>query len=362
MTGDSAAAEVGVLTDVDVRGMVATLQPEWSVDAIERSPHGTDFVAMLSVRPSAGDRARDVVLKATTADFVAPTIARSEPRFLELVSRETSIPVPDVFGYCDYHEEYPAPFYLIEHVEGENYENRSGDLSPLGRERVLREAGRNLAELHELGPIPSVGRVGVHDGDLAVLDTDDHPRHDDFRDWLLADCEETLDAIADGGWFPELADDADRFADLVPDLRAFLRDSVPRLPEPDPPRYCHWDYRYGNLLLEPETGRTRAVLDWANLLAGDPVYNLAKAEFHLLKPVVGNDIRTATLRDIFLTAYADARTDWSLDRTARERLVLYRLPCRVDAMACLPLWYRDATPEERDDRAAELRRFAARYV
>ena len=45
--------------------------------------------------------------------------ARSEPRLLELVGRETSVPVPDVYGYVDAHEKYPAPFYLMEYVEGD---------------------------------------------------------------------------------------------------------------------------------------------------------------------------------------------------------------------------------------------------
>ena len=41
---------------------------------------------------------------------------------------------------------------------------------------------------------------------------------------------------------------------------------------------------------------------------------------------------------------------------------LYRLPDRLNAIACLPLWYQDATPEERDERAAEHRAFMDRYV
>lgn len=40
---------------------------------------------------------------------------------------------------------------------------------------------------------------------------------------------------------------------------------------------------------------------------------------------------------------------------------VYRLTARLDAMACLPLWYQDATPEERDERAAEHRAFVAQY-
>jgi aminoglycoside phosphotransferase (APT) family kinase protein len=360
MIEDSSFSLDADVTDAMVRGMVRTLEPEWEVDSIERSPYGTDFVATLDVwTPDGG---QTVVLKAMTADLVAPEIARSEPRLLELIGRETNVPVPTVFGYYDEHREYPAPFYLMAYIKGENYENRVDRLSPQARETVLREAGRNLADLHSLGPLPGVGRIGVRDGRLAVLDTDEHPRYDDFRNQLLADCEETLDSLTSGGFFPELADDPTRFADLVPELRQYVRETIPELPPPELPTYCHHDYRYGNLLLNPETGATRAVLDWANLSAADPAYNLASAEGLLLDPEVDGDDRTDTLRGIFRSAYAESREGWSFDRAIHGRMYVYRLACRLDAMACLPLWYRDVSPEERDGRAIEHREFVAEYI
>ncbi|QPV61480.1 phosphotransferase [Halosimplex litoreum] len=348
------------VSDEAVRGMVAALRPDWTVESVERSPHGTDFVATLDVGTPEGPRT--VVLKATTADFVDPPIARAEPRLFELVGRETAIPVPEVYGYCDDHDEFPAPFYLAEHVDGVNLEDDPESLSPSARERVVRDAGRNLAELHELGPLPAVGSVGVADGELTVLDTDDHPRADDFRDRLLEDAERTLDVLTEGGYFPELADDPGRFVDLVPAVREHLREVVPELSEPDPPTYNHWDYRYGNLLLDPETGETKAVLDWANLSAAEPAYNLAKVEFHLLKPVRDDEARTTELRDIFRSAYVAGRGGWTFEEATLERMAIYRLTDRLDAMACLPLWYEDATPAERDERAAEHRAFLAERV
>ncbi|PSQ32953.1 aminoglycoside phosphotransferase, partial [Halobacteriales archaeon SW_12_69_24] len=109
-----------------VAGMVEACRPDWTVEAFERSGYGTDLVCSLTCGTPGGRR--EAVLKATTADFVPPEIARSEPRLLELVGRETSVPVPDVYGYVDAHEEYPAPFYLMEYVEGENFQGRPGAL------------------------------------------------------------------------------------------------------------------------------------------------------------------------------------------------------------------------------------------
>ena len=358
MTDETSSEDDADVADATVREMVAAIEPAWRVEAIERSAYGTDFVATLDVETP--DGSRTVVLKATTADLVALEIASSEPRLLELVGSETSIPVPTVYGYRDAHEEFPAPFYLMDRVGGENFEDDPQSLPPDARERVVREAGENLAELHELGPLPAFGGIGVEDGRLTVLDGGEHDRYDDYREWLLDGVDRSLDALTDGGYFPELADDPDRFADLVPDVREYVRETVPDLPPADPPTYCHWDYRYGNLLVDPDTGETRAVLDWANLCAAEPAYNLAKVECNLFKE--DGDERAAELRRTFRRAYADAREDWSFDAATRERMRAYELEWRLDAMGCLPLWYEDATPEERDERAEEHRAFVEQYL
>jgi len=344
------------VADETVRGMVRHLKPSWEVAAIERATHGTDSVALLDVETPRGDRSS--VLKAATADHVSPERARSEPRLLSLVGRETAIPVPEVLGRCDDHEAFPAPFYLMARVDGENFENRADELPPRARERIFREAGEHLAQLHDIGPLPRVGGVGVRNGELAVLEEDGS--NDGFHDWLLSSYEDTLDSLADGGYFPDLADDRSRFADLVPDLRRYLRETVPDLPDPGPPTYCNKDYRYGNLLLDPETGETRAVLDWGNVMAAPPAFNVASTESLLLTSALEDTDRAAELGDALRTAYADERGDWTFDAATQERLRVYRLACRLDAMACLPLWYPDH--DEREQLAADHRRFVARFV
>lgn len=336
-----------VVSDADVREMVDALRPDWTVRSIERSEHGTDFVATLDVDAPSG-RQR-VVLKATTADLVAPAVARAEPRLLELVGSETTIPVPDVHGYRDAHPDLPAPFYLLEHVQGATLGDDVDSLPERAHRRVIEAAGENLAELHELGPLPAVGTVGVRDGDLAVLDTDDHPRYEDGRERLYDDCMETIDELEDGGFFPDLAEDRERFADLTDALREHVESTVQSLPEPEAPTYCHWDYRYGNLLVDPDTGATNAVLDWANLDASEPASNLASAEFYLLDVGDPDEATVEARREAFRRAYEAARTDdWTFTDDVRERMAAHEFGTRLGAMACLPLWYQDATPTERD--------------
>ena len=294
-----------------VAGMVRACRPTWRVREYDPVDEGTDFVARVACATPEGDRT--AVLKATTAGFVTPEIARAEPRLYEFVGRETDVPVPAVYGFVDDHDTYPAPFYLLEHVDGENVEGRYGTLAPAARERIVREAGTNLAALHDLGTLPRVGKVGVRDGDLAVLDGE-HGPVDEFREWFRAGVAETCDALAAGTYFPDHADEPERFADLAEPLRAELRARTDALSEPEPPCYCHWDYRYGNLLVDPDTGETWAVLDWANLTAAEPAYNLAKVESHLFDDHEDGPKRAASLRRTFRDAYETAR-----EKTARER-------------------------------------------
>ncbi len=167
--------------------------------------------------------------------FVDPEVARAEPRLYELVARETAVPVPEVYGFVDDHAEYPSPFYLLERLDGENYE------------------------------FDRVGSVGVRDGDLTVVPNGEGgPYDDDGRAWFRDAIENTLDALTEGTYFPEMADEPERFADLVPTIRAAFDERIAAMPDPDPPRLCHCDYRWRDLLLDPATGETRAVLDWAN--------------------------------------------------------------------------------------------------
>lgn len=344
------------LSDAAVRGMAARIRPEWTVDSVRREAHGTDFVATVELDGSAGPET--AVLKATTSGLVGE-LARAEPRLLELVDQRTTIPVPTVFGYCDAHPDYPAPFYLLSHEEGVNLEGEPETLGPAARERAVRDAGENLAALHALGPLDAVGEIGVEAGELTVLDTDAHPQYADSRAYALESGLEAVDTLSNGGFFPQFAEQPERFADLVPALRAHLRETAPELPAPASPTYCHRDYRYGNLLLD-ERGETNAVLDWAGSLSLEPAYNLAIAESLLLDEP--GEQRTERLRRAFREAYASRRGGWSFDAPTRARMAFYGFVSRLHAMACLPLWHREATAEEKARVASAHRTFVRRHL
>jgi aminoglycoside phosphotransferase (APT) family kinase protein len=141
-----------------------------------------------------------------------------------------------------------------------------------------------------------------------------------------------------------MAEEPERFAEFVPALREWFDERLDAVSEPEPPRYSHWDYRWGNLLVDGGTGETRAVLDWASLSTAEPAYNPACVEYHLL--LDGDDEATRERhRAAIREAYVAGREDWPFDPSVHERMALYALGKRCDARACLPLWHR-----ERDER------------
>jgi aminoglycoside phosphotransferase (APT) family kinase protein len=368
-SAEAGASADGEITDATLADMVQHLRPDWTPTGIDRVTDGVNSTVVVDVDTPTGDRT--VVLKAITSSHpLAADRARAEPRVLSLVGRETTVPVPTVLGTCDDHESYPTPYFLMEYVDGECFaQDRAPTLPSPVRETIFREAGRNLTALHSLGPLDEVGDLVGRDATVTVLDTPESPSYDAFHAWLVDSYEETFDRLLeDGGYFPDLTEDPSRFDDLVPKIRTYLTETVPTLSPPEPPTYCHKDYRYGNLVVAPETGETRAVLDWANLMSAPPAFNLAIAESKLLKPDLNTDAdasvgRAGELRRALWNAYESARDGWSFDEATRERIRVYRLAYRLDAMACLPFFYRsDPTLDDREVRASEHRSFVEQYL
>lgn len=337
------------ITDEHIRGLVSELKPGWRVTEHQRIDHGTDFLASLRVDTPDGEQR--VVLKAATADHVPPSAARLEPRFMRLVASEMRVPVPTVYAICDTHDTSPTPCFLMGAVDGENYENRVAELPFETQARIVSAAGRYIAAINELGSAAGIGRLGYRGGEIRPVEE----TAGDLLDHTLDSAEETLSTLDSGGFFPDLAQEPERFADLVAPLRSYLRETIPELPEPDPPRYCHADYRYGNLLADPDTGETTAVLDWGLVSDQEPAHNIAFTECALLDRQRDGEERTAELRSLFRDAYSERRGGWAFDDCRRERMAVYRLVYRISEMACFPLWYSESS--ERAAREQRIRAF-----
>jgi hypothetical protein len=251
--------------------MVRDLRSDWRVHDATALDEGSDAVYVLDVatgRPDDGETTdRRAVLKcAGFTDLGSPLI---ESHVLEPVAREAPVPVPEVYGFRAARPDLPTPFLLMEYCEGEVVTH--DDFSPAATERVAREAGRNLGHVHALAADPHAGVVVDGYGDLVceagVVRVDPDDRETAWRERRRAVAERSLDRLADT-----------RFADGADRLRSGVEDRLPALDHPAAPVLGHTDYRYGNLLLDPETGETRAVLDRGGVTAVPPLDDLVGTE------------------------------------------------------------------------------------
>ncbi|WP_435179982.1 phosphotransferase family protein [Halorussus sp. AFM4] len=352
--------------DATLRRMLREVRPEWSLREAAPADGGTDLVYFLDVETPDGPR--ECVLKA--CEFLDPEAFRPEPYLLTLADRRTSIPVPSVLGAVDDHPDLPAPFFLMERRDGEVRENGARELPADAMERIARDAGRWLGELHGLGEFERFGPIRL------ARDVEREPGRDgtdgtDETAGSIAVDGRTLavgDAATDS-WRDRVESTADdclddlrgRFADLEPDLRAFVEDRLDALPDgraPDggvAPVLGHDDYRLGNLLVDPATGETRAVLDWGNAHAMEAQYNLVVAEQYLSGWAAHGD----PLRERVGTALREGYEETGelpRDPDAERRRELYLAVTRLFPLGWFSLWYGDFPESEREAVAERNRR------
>lgn len=313
-----------------VRGIFDREFPDWTLESWREAEEGTDFVAMLDCETPDGHTR--VVLK--VQDFLDPVSFRPEPRLMRLVAKRTELPIPDVLALDLDDAEFP-PYFVMNHVEGDQVSSLD-ELSDGALRRVAREAGDHLAQIHEMATWDAYGALRHEDdvddydgrtpGGLAVMDG--------THSWR-----ESLEAGAHG--------QLDRFGDRFADLEAPLRRAAAAVLEhvPDEPRMSlvNGDYRFGNLLVDAESGATRAVLDWGNQFTGDPAYDRVKTEDYLCNFAPRDHPRRILVRDAIREGYRERRP-LTVDE---DRRGAYLLHSRIPALAWFDLWYGDADDPDR---------------
>ncbi|WP_135851962.1 phosphotransferase family protein [Halorussus salinus] len=309
-----------------VAAMVGEIRPSWSVREAAPAEEGTDVVYFVTAEMPDGPR--ECVLKA--CEFLDPRAFRPEPHLMEAVGRRTEIPVPAVVGAVDDHPDLPAPCYLMERCDGAVREGAARDLPAAAIERLARDAGRYLAQLHALGEFEAfgtvlLGRDARREGRASGLTVAD-------RDSPAGERVLTTDESATDSWRERVEEVVastrgefhDRFADLESDLRAAVESRLDALDGEFDAVLGDDDYRLGNLLVDPETGETRAVLDWGNSSTLEPQYNLVLTEQHLSDWARHGDPRRERVRVALREGYLDAS-----DRDEREEAAeMHRLAVR----------------------------------
>jgi aminoglycoside phosphotransferase (APT) family kinase protein len=169
-----------------------------------------------------------------------------ECRILNALAR-SPVPVPPVVGLCTDEAVNGAPFYVMDFVDG--LVLRDSVAAEAVTEPVRRAAADSLvdvlAALHNLDP----ATVGL--GDLA--------RTDGYVERLLR------------RWLGQWERSKTRELPLIVELARRLTRTIPTQGQVS---IVHGDYRLDNVILSPEDGTVRAVLDWELCTLGDPLADL----------------------------------------------------------------------------------------
>ncbi|MEO6651509.1 MAG: phosphotransferase family protein [Ilumatobacteraceae bacterium] len=169
-----------------------------------------------------------------------------EHRIISAVGR-TGVPVPRTLGLCADDTVNGAPFYVMEYVDGDVLDSpEAADVLPLELRRPACEHLVDvLADLHAA----DVDEIGL--GDLA--------RRSGYVERQIK------------RWSTQWANSKTRD---IPEIEEVARHLAANVPEQRGVSIAHGDYRFGNCLVDVETGRIAAVLDWELCTLGDPLADL----------------------------------------------------------------------------------------
>lgn len=286
--------------------MIRVAEPSWELR--EAVPADQGFCSVYRVEVDRDGTTEAVYVKASPDGraWGIPT----EARILAVLGDNASVPVPEVFGVTDDHEILPTPYYLSSALPGENvaYE-RVGRLEDDVLERIARETGRYLEELHSITAVDRFGDVR-HDapashgerpsGDPENLSVGDP--HVDWPTYLRKYVDRELDRHVDS-----------RFSDLTPGLRRWLETGIGNLDGPFHPVLGRNDHGLHNLLIDPDTGEITAMLDWAYTLAVPATFDVEFAVYLLggafLAGLPDVSDRRPLVREALLSGYRAAAPD-----------------------------------------------------
>ncbi|WP_442877570.1 phosphotransferase family protein [Dactylosporangium sp. AC04546] len=159
----------------------------------------------------------------------------------------TAVPVPEALLFCEDPDVLGAPFYLMARVPGVVLRHRS-QTDALGEEHrrtVAFAMMDTLAELHRV--------------DYAAAGLGEFGRPEGFLERQVR------------RWTGQLEKSRSRELPDADRLRERLVAAIPASPRTG---IVHGDYRLDNLIVDPDTLRVAAVLDWEMATIGDPLTDL----------------------------------------------------------------------------------------
>lgn len=340
---------------------VRAINPEWSLHAYEPAKGGYLPVHILQL--STPDGQRRAVLKSSPDEETHGIDV--EARILRLLNAHTSIPVPEVYGAVDEHDDLPAPLFLSEYAPGVTVERNELDTLPDDRlELLARTSGRHLAELHDFDVFDAYGYLKRNPdytlcGERPPPSTDTIVVADPTKTWrqqIRASADDTLTPTTDT-----------RFGDLVDAIEPFLDERIARLDGPFRPVLGHIDNSVENIRHDPDTGEITGMLDWAFSMSVTPAYDLVLIE----QSMNGGQWRllpespdyTDRIRPALLEGYREAGSSHAFAELDAHR-DLYELLSLLRSMNNLETWLsvKDATSAQIDGAAQTVRETALDIV
>lgn len=360
-----------------IERMLNVVAPDWTLQAAEGTAAG--YLPTYRLDVGTPDGPDEVYLKASPPG--GSHGVDLEARMLGILSHQTDIPVPEVYGVvdetdsiCDNNEkvgddnqnvaddtetladDLPTPFFLMSAMPGVTRHRRNlGDIPDATLARVARDTGRHLADLHSVTGLDGYGylapnesrtyrgeRPGGNVSQIRVVDP-----APSWPEALEAMAEQALSGAAES-----------RFADLVDDVKPVLDSHVADVEGSPAPAFGHVDAAIENLLHDPGTGEVTAVLDWAFTLSVTPAYDLSCVEWGLsggpwrFSPTVPD--RSETVRPALLEGYREVGAEAALERFERYG-DCYDLLSLVRSMHLLEDWVEDVLDEPVEPAAANLR-------
>jgi aminoglycoside phosphotransferase (APT) family kinase protein len=183
---------------------------------------------------------------------------------------DTPVRVPKILAACDDTDVIGAPFYIMEHVEGEVITSTIPDAldNPEQRRRVADQLIEALAELHAV--------------DYAAVGLEGFGKPSGYLERQLR-----------------------RFGGLwehnrtrnIPEVEQVGKWLAENLPESPPATIVHGDYRLGNTMFSCEApAQLVAILDWEMATIGDPLADLGYLMIHWTQ--AGDDLGRFNLQNV----------------------------------------------------------------
>lgn len=331
--------------------IITTIDPAASLRDARYVDGGHHIVYRLKLeRPTGVETA---YLKATPDD--KPGTVNLDARLLAGIGSRSSIPVPDVIGSVDEHEDLPAPYALFETKPGTAYSRLELPAMPDDKlEQLAEQTGHWLAKLHALDAVEAYGFLTASgprlQGERPPGDFTSITVAEPIQDW--ATCLENWSS----GTLENL--ERTRFADVVSRVEPELDRQIQGVNGPFEPSLARIDNSIENILVDG--GELTAFIDWEFTIAATPAYDLSCVAWSLAggpyQFAVDAPDRRPLVREALIDGYrASPATGMATHRIIdqyRANRSCYELMSTLRSMFHLEDWYELFDLGDRVDAAA----------